>query len=282
MSASTQMTTIKEKKLNDTVVRKVQIENINENVKGADMFPILYPNVFIAASKNSGKTMNIYNIINNSLQKGSIIFVFCSSHYNDQVWQKIKELCEKKEIIATFYTDLVNEGINTIQAIIESIKEIAAEREQEQEEEQPPDLFHPDEEGNMISVKVKKERKPKYNSPEYTLIFDDMAGSLTNPDIAALVKRNRHFHCRTIMSSQDGKDIRPATISNMDYLLLYPNITQARLEHIYEALGMNHITFDDFKKLYYHATSAPYNFLYIDRKTGKFRHNYDKEISLGW
>ena len=54
-----------------------------------------------------------------------------------------------------------------------------------------------DEEG-----KPRKPRKSKHQAPEYMIIFDDLKSKLKSRSLLDLLKKNRHYKTKLIISSQ--------------------------------------------------------------------------------
>ena len=102
---------IKEKKLNDQKIQPIKLiaNSISpEKIKGYDVIPKLYANIFICAKKGSGKTNVIWRIIKNCADKNSFIYIFSGTAHNDENWEYIMNELDKKEIgyeifLDTFY-----------------------------------------------------------------------------------------------------------------------------------------------------------------------------------
>lgn len=57
--------------------------------------------------------------------------------------------------------------------------------------------------------KKKKSKKSKYLAPEYMIIFDDLSSELKSRSLLSLLKFNRHFKAKLIISSQWLHDLLP-------------------------------------------------------------------------
>jgi len=244
------------------------------------MFDTLYANIGVFASKNSGKTNNLYRMLEKTINKTSRIWCFSSSVYNCLVWAQIKELLKRKGCEVSYHADFIEDnGVNMLNALVASFIDIAKEEEEAGDVEDEPDKYEYIDD-RLIKVKTDKQkerapRKPKYKAPENVIIVDDMSQSLKSPYVQALLKRNRHYKIRTIILTQDLKDASPSALMNLDYILLYPNISEERLLHIYHALGLS-IPIAQFMNYYTISTAEPYCFLYINRKNEKdYRKNFN-------
>jgi hypothetical protein len=120
-----------------------------------------------------------------------------------------------------------------------------------------------------------KERS-KYKEPDYTIILDDLSAELKTPSLGNFLKYCRHFRCRMLTSTQYSKDFLPSSISQQDYILLYPGLDEARLLKLSRDVGLT-VPFDVFIKLYRDATKQKYNFLWWDTRNNAFRKNFDKQ-----
>ena len=48
----------------------------------------------------------------------------------------------------------------------------------------------------------KKHKKCEYQAPEYIIIFDDLSSELKSQSLLTLLRKNRHFKTKLIISSQ--------------------------------------------------------------------------------
>lgn len=274
---------LKTTKISDIEIKPVKVSNVNENILGADLFDLQYCKVFLAASSSGGKTTTLYNILKHRVNKTCKLFIFSSSHYNDLVWQEIKKLLDKKKCEVVYYTDLINNGVNTVKALIQSIMELKKEEEEEADEE--PDKPHyeliDDVVVKMKSEKERKPKEPKLKAAEHIIIFDDQAGVLRDPSIGVMLKSARHYRIACYILSQDLIDLSPTALQQLDYLMIYGNIPTERLEHIWRHSGLN-ITFDKWLSMYHEATKERYSFFYVNRrsKDPDYRINFSRQFIM--
>ena len=66
----------------------------------------------------------------------------------------------------------------------------------------------------------KKKKKSKYLAPEYMIIFDDLSSELKSRSLLSLMKFNRHFKAKLIISSQYLNDLLPESRKQIDLWLI--------------------------------------------------------------
>eukprot|EP00732_Lithocolla_globosa_P003743 Lithocolla_globosa_v1_NODE_3123_length_1759_cov_28.126761.p2 type:complete len:157 gc:universal NODE_3123_length_1759_cov_28.126761:861-1331(+) len=126
---------------------------------------------------------------------------------------------------------------------------------------------------------VVKKKKPKKISQKYMIIIDDLSLELKDPQVASLLKTNRHFKSKVLISSQWVNDVAPMGRRQFDYVLLFGGINKEKLEALYINADLN-IEFDQFMELYKDGTREKYNFFYMDTNGGKYRHNWNIEYDI--
>lgn len=267
-------------KINDIKIKPIKnINNIDLPVKGSNLFPEiygLYGNIFLLAKKRSGKSTVIYNIIKNCVGKKSKVYIFCSTCGKDKTYESIMDYLENRDIYFESYNSIIEDDINNLSQIIEDLKNDSNEEDNEPEPNQPKKpkgIFDVEE----VQEKKKREYKPKYIAPENIFIFDDLGATLQNPALEQLLKTNRHYKSKVIISSQYIHDLRPASILNLDFCLIFKGMPVEKLEKMHKLLDLS-TEFDKFNEMYDLATEKPFNFLYIDIRGEKFRINFDVEI----
>ncbi len=283
---------IRIKKINKEKITPVKLPKLKpENIKGYDLFPNVYSNLFILGRKHSGKSTVIFKILKKCADKDTKLYIFSSTVYKDPTWIHIVKHFKTKGNPIEIYTSMKDDGENHLKNIIETLN-IEAELEQAEIEKEEEEKNNPEEEKiNYIKVdpynedsesdsdKKKKKRKKKLIAPEIIFVFDDQGTLLRSTDVANLLKLHRHYKSKSIISSQYIHDIHPSSMRQLDYLLAFANITDEKIDKVHEGLDLP-INADLFKKLYYHATSKKYNFLYIDINNTKFRINFNQEYQV--
>jgi len=262
---------------------KIELPNKKKNKKkkalGYQYFSEPYANIFLCAKKKSGKTTLIYNLIKNTINSGTTIIFFVSTFYNDETYQYIQDYLTKKKIPFKVYTSLYHDAgnvkINMLDTILKSFELNAVSKNSQKTKDF--DLAYI--KLNKTYPQKKRTREYKFIVPEYLFIFDDISAELRyNHPFSKLLKQNRHYKSKVIVSSQFYKDIEPTARANLDYILLFKNIPDDTLKDIYDELQLNNLSFDEFKQIYMDVHEEPYNFLYISTNDGELRKNFDKEI----
>lgn len=264
---------------------KDNTSNLNKhNILGYDLFPEIYSSIFLVARKRSGKTSTIMNILQNCSDRDTKIIVFCSTCEHDVAYKAIAKYLDKMKIDYEFHQSINDNGYNHLEALINEMKDSLIEEEEEQALEEPEQFK---EEVLLLNgykivvkkpIKRKKNKKPKKKiSPKYIVIFDDISAELKDKNIAVLLKQNRHYKSKIIISSQYILDILPEARNQIQYYLIFGGINEQKLFEIYKNANLN-IDFDEFMKMYEDATSTPYNFFYVSTYCD-YRHNFNKNYS---
>jgi len=289
------MTSIKLKTINETKIIKVKNDNNNKNseIKGFDYFSEPYSNIFLLAKKKSGKTTLIYNILKNcGLKNYTKVIIICSTVNKDSTYEKIKELCDKNYIDNEYYDDIINDdGENVIESFIRNqksnskikqekttdnltggtlkyIKFTALQIDKRINDEKP------------IEIEEEQKTDPKnIIAPEYIIVIDDLGAETRNKYITQLLKTNRHYKSKVILSSQNLEDLQPPAIRNLNYILLFGGIPTEKIEKIREQILLD-IDENKLVEIYKLITNKKYNFLYIDIRNELLRENFNKLISI--
>ena len=187
---------------------------------------------------------------------------------------------DKREINYTVYQDIIEDGVNILDKLIDGL--LVADPEVKRKSKtkvEPPPVYNLFEDENKIEEE-KVERKTKKKAPKYIIVIDDMSNATRDPSIARLLKVHRHLKASVYISSQNCNDIVPAAWRQLDYLLIFGGFSTniPKLEDIHKNMDLP-IDFDKFVSIYRDATSEPYHFLWCD-KNGTFRKNFNKEYVL--
>eukprot|EP00732_Lithocolla_globosa_P002041 Lithocolla_globosa_v1_NODE_1204_length_2791_cov_31.125457.p1 type:complete len:272 gc:universal NODE_1204_length_2791_cov_31.125457:1384-2199(+) len=264
---------ITKSKINKISVKALPVSTPSDpaKIKGYDLFPNLYSNIFICSKKRSGKTCTIATILKNTADKHSNVIVFCSTFEKDDNWIAIKKYLESKKIPNEFYSCIHEE--DALENIIEIMKNSEEkEEESDEEEKEPPLVIFEDD-----NIRVKKKKyKPKKLSPKYILIFDDVSTDLRHKNIAKLLKIHRHLKSKIILSSQWFNDLDPASRRQIDYFLIFNGINNEKLEQLYHNADLT-ISYEMFSQIYRDATKDKYNFMYIDVNSDNYRKNFNQK-----
>lgn len=242
-------------------------------VKGGHILD-LYSNVFLVAKKRSGKTCTIFKILKECAGRDTIVVLFVPTLYKDVGWKNIRKYLDMKNIEHIDFTSIKDENnVDQLDLIVKDLDEEAeeAERNKDKPKEQRQRLLLDEEE----PVK----RKPKYRSPEFIFVFDDISNELKSKSVVTLVKKYRHYLSTCIYSSQYLNDMDPQSRKQIDTWLVFKGQPIEKLETIYQNADLD-ISFDDFVKIYKLATKNPYSFLYINSEKGIFKRNFNTEIKI--
>lgn len=251
-------------KINDIkidVLKTKQDKKINLHQK---MFDNYFSNIFISSKKMSGKSNLIFNILKNVIvpKRLNKVFFFCKTFDNDLTYQAMTDKLDKYNIEFEVFDDIkcIDENTgkfkNKIDDVINEMKE---------------------------GLKLDKDRynRSKYSYPLYVICFDDISDCLRNgKSVEALLKKNRHYRCIIIISSQRFQDLAPGARSNINYLILYKNVPLKELEYIYDTY-FNNMSFERFLEIYNDATNERFNFLYINTDdTTDIRKNFNYKYNI--
>ena len=127
--------------------------------------------------------------------------------------------------------------------------------------------------------KEKKTKKSKYLAPEYMIIFDDLSSELKSRSLLSLLKFNRHFKAKLIISSQWLHDLLPESRKQLDLFMIFKGFPDAKLSEIYKDCDSG-IPFETFCKIYKKATKRPFSFMYINTRSDSYRKNFSEQFIL--
>ena len=258
------------KQLNAIEIKPVKVpKQKKKDILGYDMFPVQYSNIFITARKNSGKSNLVYRIVENCTNRYTKVLILAATVNKDPVYKKLIKMLTKRNIDTVASTDFMVDGIDLLaEFMANNTGEKPAEK---QEEKLKLDLF-------PEPPQPRKSNK-KAIEPNYLVILDDLGTECRHPSVTQLLKTNRHYHAKVIVSSQQVTDLDPASRRQLDYMLLLGGIPRDKLTLIYNSGDFN-ITLDEFVSLYGDATSVKYSFLYCDITGGTYRKNFNKQYSV--
>lgn len=288
--------------INKQIVKAIPLpEEDNRPIRGFDICEEVYANIFFCAKKKSGKTSALFKLVKECAGKDTVIIAFCSTLFKDKNWIAIRKYFEKKKRDFRGYTSIYEDGEDQLDKLINELSEEAREKEIEEENKDEPheksssercdDIFeqlkrYNDHLGNFLEhhqgggevvEPEKKKKRDKYLSPEYIIILDDLSNELKSPSLLRLLKFNRHFKTKIIISSQWLHDLLPESRKQLDLFVIFRGFPIPKLKEIYKDADLS-ISFELFYKLYRKATKKRFNFLYIDTISGQFRRNYDQQF----
>jgi len=262
---------IKEETLNKIHVKPLTITNQDTSpIKGSELFPSLYFNLFICSKKRSGKTSLINTIIQKCTDKRTLFFIFCPTINVDSSWKAMIQYLENRGNVVKSYSDILDGKVNILNEIVNQLS--IGDEEDEKEEVFKSKI-------KFDELKKKKAYVPKKLSPEVCFIFDDASDILRNPAVSILLKKNRHLKANTIISSQYLHDLQPSSIKQLDYFIAFRSFSEDKLALIHKGLDLS-IEFLQLWNIYTHCTNKAYSFLYINVRSEQYRCNFNKKIEL--
>lgn len=286
------------KQINKKVVKAIPIPNEDTRpIKGYDICPEVYANIFLCAKKKSGKTSALFKILKECADKKTVVIVFCSTVYKDKNWIQIRKYFERKGRDIRIFTSLKEDGEDQLNKLIEDLNEEARinDEEAEDEDEEPdPETrcdnildrlaeMQPqikcDEVDEEEKASKRKPRKSKYLAPEYIIVFDDLSSELKSKSLFTLMKKNRHYKAKLIISSQWLHDLLPESRKQLDLFLIFKGFPKEKLEKMYSDCDSG-IPFDLFYEIYKKATKVKHSFMYVDTTSDTFRCNFNHQFII--
>jgi Cdc6-like AAA superfamily ATPase len=285
-------------KINNQEVIPIIVDEMKPyEIKGYDVIPMLYSNIFIVGMRGSGKTTSLFHIMKECIGKDTVVIVFSHTHNNDSTWIEIKKWLEQHNITSAFYDSIMDEDKQSrIQILLSVLKKQAAEHEamvKAKEEQKKKNqkitsercrMRLTDANNDIIEEEMEKIQKPAINACKYMLIFDDISSELrkgkTGDSIAELLKEHRHYKSKVIVSTQDTVDLAPGTKNQASIWLVYKGFGFERFkDHIYSFLNMR-IPVEELYKIYIDVTKEQGSFLFINKINGELRRNFNEKIIL--
>lgn len=227
----------------EIVVPRLSTETTD--IPGGSYFPSPFPNVFLLAKKNTGKTTVLFNILRKRAGQGDRVIIFASTHLKDPTWKAIKAMLKDKGVRHTAMTEFRNKETKThhVKNIVTRLRTMDAPQS-----------------GRLI------------------LVFDDIGDDMRDPYLDQLLKTNRHYRMEIYLSSQYPNDLKPQAIANLDYVLLFRALPTRKLLEVYEKLNLE-IPYEHFQAMYEKATKERHSFLWIKRDgEEEFRINFDQKF----
>lgn len=239
---------------------KYGIDSKEQRYRGMDVFAARYFNIAILSKKHSGKTTLIWEIIRRSLQKNTIVLFFTSTWHKDKTYRLMRKALDEKNIQYEGFTHFIDDDGHNL------VEEFMSENidDDDDEPDDTPALYSKSEAlaYGMFGLKKRKSRKKK-TKPEYIIVFDDLSRDIRHKSIEKLIKKNRHYRAKIIMSSQAIVDITPGMFVNLEYLIIFKSFSDDTLLNLYKRSHM-WIPYEDFLSFYKDAVSEPYGFLLVD------------------
>ena len=273
------------KKLNDVKAEPIKQKGGSKKpAKGEKLFPEPYANICIMAKKKSGKTTVVKKIIEDCATKNTIVIVFCSSFHKDASWRAIEEWCDDHEIPIEGHTSLFDSDKNNL--LEQELGDLKEPKDDEKKAKAPPikRYIEIDDEHGFVEVlepvadaEPKPKRETKFTPLDYIFVFDDIGDELRHKTVSQLMKTNRHWKCKVVVSTQYMTDLAPSARRQFDYWLLFAKLSRQNLNVMRVSAGLD-LEEDEFVELYSKATAKPYDFLYVDTRDMTYRIKFDTAI----
>ena len=234
------MSVVKEVKINDFEVKGGSTKAKKmKKFAGHELFNREFFTCALVAPSMSGKTVCLKNILDKmmppSKNKKYKIWLFVRTLHNDDTWKDIVKMLDKRGYEITFDTDL-----ETLPTTIQ---------------------------------RINNPQQGDYPFKKHFVILDDISDEMRCKTVNVLTKTGRH-KCCIFLSCQDILDLNTGARKNAHVYLLFGRLNDTILEHVYQSARPN-IEFEDFQKLYHHVHSkGKYQFLYYDKLSNEFRHNF--------
>ena len=232
--------------------------------------------------------------MNKICSKKTSVIIIASTVHKDPTWKAIIERLEKRGIPYLAETDVIDEnGTDLIEDFMLQNKPADEEDGKSPLVEAPAmppskikasGLSFQNPIDDEKSKKVAKPKPSKYQFPKFVILIDDNGDMIRrNVNLTELLKRNRHFECTTVISSQNINDLQPQAIAQLDYCLLFKNIPSNKIEEIHKKMDLT-CQLDLFEQIYEYATGinqankSGYEFLYIDRSNSDGHEEYKQSF----
>ena len=283
------------RQVNKELVKPIVIKGINDNldkrpIKGAKLIPELYANIFLLARKKSGKTVLASKIIKECCTRDTTVIVFCSTLDKDPNHKVIKKYCQMQKIPYVGYTSMYEDGVNILQELVNKLEEEARLREEAEEENDENKeqltrmekhlmtLFNSDSEDDEDGSHKRKKRN-KFQSPQYLIYFDDISNELKSPALVTLIKKNRHFLCKLLISSQYCMDLLPGSLRQIDMCFIFKGVPPEKMQKLIKDFDLA-IPLDKLLNIYQYATLNKFSFLKIDTQENEYFRNFNFQFDI--
>jgi hypothetical protein len=265
-------------RVNNHTVGPIPIPKDTRKVRAAELCEEPYANIALIAKKKSGKTSVIYHLLQHCVGKHTTVIIFCSTVNKDPGWIAIQKYLRNKHVEYEAYDDLYENNENKLREIIEVLDEEAKERINV---DTKPESTHDTIMKIMGGPKDEepKRKKEKLLAPEYIFIMDDLSHRLHDPAIVELLCRNRHYLCKTIISTQYIHQIALQCRKQIDLYMIFRGLPPEKMKEIAKDADIS-IPFDQFWKIYRKATEKKHSFLYLATSDQQFRRNFSDKFII--
>ena len=265
-------------RINDIKIKPIALPNVpKELIRGNEMFDNIYSNIFLLAKKKSGKTSVIWNILKKCMGRDTRLVIFSATVHKDPTMRHIVKHFEDKGNTVITFTSLKDGKTDNLNELVEMLRDPEEEEEEkEKSEDEYPFIICGE---SKKEDKPRKKRKEKLLAPELIFVLDDLSTQLQSPSVDTLLKSNRHYKCKVILSSQYLHDLKIASIMQLDYLLVFGGQTVDKLQLVHQRTDLS-LPFQHFLEFYYYATAVKHHFLFIDTVKEEFRKDFNQKLEI--
>lgn len=245
-------------KINNIEIIPFKSKKDNKKILHTDIINLPFWTCYLCGKKGSGKTSVIGSLLmNTSIPKYTIIRIFSTTTKQDETMKEILKKFDKYKQEYEIYENLYDEDGNNL--LEKQFKEIQDE---------------------IIELTPKLE-KSKVLYPLYIYVIDDMSHILRDKQLEKFIFRHRHLRTCWIISNQYWATISPSIRTNINFLILFGDISLDKLKMIYnEKINSKKFSFDDFLNLYDNITSQKYQFVYVNTDQLELRKNFNYKINI--
>ena len=275
-------------KVNEQEVKPIVTSTLKpDEIKGYEVIPMLYTNIFIVGYRGSGKTTALFHIMKECINKDTNVVVFANTHDCDPSWLYMKAWLKKRDQPHIFYSSIMDNKVDILEALLLFLMQkaevdqerIRGEKEQKKRDKKLSKSRCRLTDTNHDIIVEKKEPVQKVHSPDYFIVLDDMSGEIkTSKSLDRLLKQNRHFKTKVVVSSQDPTDLKPTTKNQSIFWLIFKGFSLIRFkDHIYNFLGLK-MPPERVYDIYTSVTKEQGSFLFVDKVTAELRANFNQRI----
>jgi len=277
------------KKINDFVVKPLLKEVSNKHVRGGDLLPICYSNTVLWAGTGGGKSNCIFRMMEQVAHRCQVI-IFSSTINNDQEYKKkMLKMLHKKKCQVEIYDHFIDEdtGLNRLEELRKLLQEKHDEPEEKEDNnkvvvQSPVNFGDPPPKKKPIKKDVVSKNRPL--TPELICIYDDLSVDLQNNSVYKLLNKSRHYRMKNIIAIHALTDMRPGSWQNVHYILCFGNLPEDKIKDLQIRAGLGYkgdtSKYSVLWDCYQQATENRFNMLYVDRRGGGLRKNFNEKFLI--
>lgn len=281
---------------------KMKLPPIKKNedavVVGYDVQRDPYANNLIIARKKSGKTTLVCNMALATMGNTTSFFVVSNTVNSDPNYAWLKKKVEQRGNkfygFNGLFTDSKQNVLENLLAYFKKMDKLhgggasrldaddeagyvddqgdVSDDEEEEESKTIPSKHNSvfrmleESEANVDTSEDRMGGKTRYLYPKFIIILDDLPRlQIRNSSVSTLLKQNRHYLCKTFLSSQYPQDLNPECYTNSDTIILFKGLSEKQLLNIKKNIALEDVGDEQFIHIYRNATSEPFTPLIIDR-----------------